>query len=126
MGPCCTRKTKLPFHICTQVPVVPPLGIIANFQIFHHTFPYLHHPFDSCFLCVYLHMLSKVQSTVNHYSLFFFFFFFWWYWGLNSEPTPLSHSTSPFFCEGFFKLGSCELFAWADFEPLSSRSLLPE
>jgi hypothetical protein len=31
----------------------------------------------------------------------------------------LSHSTSPFFVMGFFKIGSLELFAWAGFKPIS-------
>jgi hypothetical protein len=29
----------------------------------------------------------------------------------------LSHSTTPFFVIGFFKIGSHELFAWVGFEP---------
>jgi hypothetical protein len=38
----------------------------------------------------------------------------------------LKHSISPFFCEGFFKIASLYLFAWAGFEPWSSWSLPPE
>jgi hypothetical protein len=37
--------------------------------------------------------------------------------GLELKAYPLSHSTSPFyFVMGFFKIGSCELFARAGFE----------
>jgi hypothetical protein len=54
-----------------------------------------------------------------------FFFFFLstgaWTQGIHLEPLH-----QPFFCEGFFKTGSCELFARADFEPRSSWSLPPE
>jgi hypothetical protein len=53
------------------------------------------------------------------------FFFFFWYWGLNSGPTPWT--TQPaLFSEGFFKIGSHELFAQAGCEPRSSWSLPPE
>jgi hypothetical protein len=38
----------------------------------------------------------------------------------------LSHSTSPFFVMGFFKIGSRKLFAQAGFESGSSWSLPPE
>jgi hypothetical protein len=59
------------------------------------------------------------------------FFFFWWPWGLNSGPHAclgrysyhFSHSRSPFFMIGFFKIGSHELFAQASFKLLSSWSL---
>jgi hypothetical protein len=32
----------------------------------------------------------------------------------------LSHSTSPFFVKGFFRIGSSKLFVQAGFEPRSS------
>jgi hypothetical protein len=44
-----------------------------------------------------------------------------WTQGLHLEPLH-----QPYFCEGFFKIGSQELFAWAGFEPQSSWSLPPE
>jgi hypothetical protein len=39
--------------------------------------------------------------------------------GLELRAFTLSHSTSPF-CEGFFKIGSHELFAQVGLEPSSS------
>jgi hypothetical protein len=51
--------------------------------------------------------------------IYLFFIFFPQYWGLNAGPTPeLLHQ--PFFVMGFFKVGSCELFAQVGFEPRSS------
>jgi hypothetical protein len=44
-----------------------------------------------------------------------------WTQGLHLEP--LHH---PHLCEGFFKIGSCKLFAWAGFKLWSSWSLPPE
>jgi hypothetical protein len=45
-------------------------------------------------------------------------FFFFVVPGLELRAYTLSHSTSLIFCEGFFlEIGSCELFAWAGFEP---------
>jgi hypothetical protein len=45
--------------------------------------------------------------------------------GLEFRAYSLSHSTSlspppPLFCEGFFEIGSCELFAQHDFKPQAS------
>jgi hypothetical protein len=37
--------------------------------------------------------------------------------GFEFRAYTLSHSTSPFFVMGFFKIGSLELFAWAGFKP---------
>jgi hypothetical protein len=37
--------------------------------------------------------------------------------GFELRAYTLSPSTSPFFCEGFFKIGSHELFARTGFEP---------
>jgi hypothetical protein len=48
--------------------------------------------------------------------LFTYLFIYLRYWGLNSGLTPLSHFTSPFFVMGFFKIGSCKLFAQAGIE----------
>jgi hypothetical protein len=46
-------------------------------------------------------------------SLHRIFIFFWWERVLEYEPRAytLSHSTSPFFVLGFFKIGSRKLFA---------------
>jgi hypothetical protein len=44
-----------------------------------------------------------------------------WTQGLRLEPLH-----QPYFCVGFFKIGSLELFAWAGFKPWSSWSLPPE
>jgi hypothetical protein len=53
-------------------------------------------------------------------------FFFLWYWGLNSGPSPWVTSPAPpppfSFVKVFFEIGSCELLAWAGFEPQSSWS----
>jgi hypothetical protein len=46
--------------------------------------------------------------------------------GLEFRAFTLNYSITPIFCEQFFEIGSHELFAWADFEPCSSRSLPPE
>jgi hypothetical protein len=35
--------------------------------------------------------------------------------GLELRAFTLSHSTNPIFCDGFFEIGSLELFAWAGF-----------
>jgi hypothetical protein len=48
-----------------------------------------------------------------------FFFFFFPVLGFELRAFALSHSTSPFFVKGFFKIGCRELFAHAVFEPLS-------
>jgi hypothetical protein len=46
----------------------------------------------------------------------FLFFFFFAVPGLELRAYTLSHSTSPFFVIGVFKIGSRELFALAGFE----------
>jgi hypothetical protein len=45
--------------------------------------------------------------------------FFLQYWGLNSGSTHLGPLHQPFFCEGFFEIGSHKLFAQAGFKPRS-------
>jgi hypothetical protein len=40
--------------------------------------------------------------------------------GFDLRAYILSHLTIPFFCDRFFKIGSCKLFAQAGFEPRSS------
>jgi hypothetical protein len=45
---------------------------------------------------------------------------------LRRHSEYLSHSASPFFVVGFFKVGSWELFAWGWLWTWSSWSLLPE
>jgi hypothetical protein len=51
------------------------------------------------------------------FALFFFVVVVFAALGLELRAYILSHSTSPFFVMGFFKIGSNELFAWAGFEP---------
>jgi hypothetical protein len=58
--------------------------------------------------------------------LTFFFFFFFWGTGARTSGLHLEPLHQPYFCEGFFKIGSHELFAWAGFEPWSSWSLSSE
>jgi hypothetical protein len=65
-------------------------------------------------------VLYYFLSTPNH------FFFFLRYLGLNSGPTPQATPPAQFFVIGFFKIGSCKLFAWAGFKLRSSWSLSPE
>jgi hypothetical protein len=55
----------------------------------------------------------------------FHLFFFWQHWDLNSGPAPWANLPAPF-CDGFFEIGSYELFAWADLKSQSSSSLPPE
>jgi hypothetical protein len=52
--------------------------------------------------------------------------FFFLVLGFELRAYTLSHSTSLFIVLGIFKIGSCELFTLAGFEPQSSRSLPPE
>jgi hypothetical protein len=69
--------------------------------------------------------LNKTPWLYNHIFFIHFFLIFLWYWDLNSGPSPWA--TPPaLFCEGFFEIGSLELFAWADFEQRSYWSLPPE
>jgi hypothetical protein len=49
--------------------------------------------------------------------LFFFLFFFFIVLGLELRAYTLSHSISPFFVMGVFKIGSRKLFPPAGFEP---------
>jgi hypothetical protein len=76
-------------------------------------------------------------SAVISSSLIYSTFFFLWHWGLNSELhtckagcstawviPPLLDSTigatpPALFCDGFFGIGSPELFAWAGFNGVS-------
>jgi hypothetical protein len=53
-------------------------------------------------------VLTTVYTPVN---------FFFCDTGVELRAYILSHSTSPFFMMGVFEIGSCELFAWAGFEP---------
>jgi hypothetical protein len=48
-----------------------------------------------------------------------------WYWGLNSGPSPWATELlhQPYFCEGFFEIVSCKLFALAGFQLRSCWSL---
>jgi hypothetical protein len=39
--------------------------------------------------------------------------------GVWTQAYTLSHSTSPFFCDGFFEIGSHKLFVLAGFETQS-------
>jgi hypothetical protein len=45
-------------------------------------------------------------------------FFFFQYWRLSGST--LEPLYQPYFCEGFFEIGSCELLAWVGFELRSS------
>jgi hypothetical protein len=47
---------------------------------------------------------------------FLFFFFIFAVLAFELRAYTLSHSTSPIFVMGFFKIGSCELFAQAGFK----------
>jgi hypothetical protein len=51
---------------------------------------------------------SKTQKTTGVCSILVV--------GLELKAYTLNHSMNPFFVTGFFKIGSCELFAWAGFE----------
>jgi hypothetical protein len=65
---------------------------------------------------------TQLWPCVN--SGFFFFFFCGtgaWTQNLHVEPFH-----QPYFCEGFFEIGSQALFAWTGFKPRSSWSLPPE
>jgi hypothetical protein len=50
----------------------------------------------------------------------FFLFLFFVVLEFELGAYMLSHSTSSFFVMDFFKIGSCKLFAQADFEPGTS------
>jgi hypothetical protein len=49
------------------------------------------------------------------YTLPVFFFFAVLAFELRAYLEPLHR---PLFVMGFFEIGSCEVFAWADFEPI--------
>jgi hypothetical protein len=57
-------------------------------------------------------MMFSIFSIV--YSRIFFFFFFA-VLGLELRAFTLSHPA--YFCEGFFEIRFCELFAWAGVKP---------
>jgi hypothetical protein len=50
-----------------------------------------------------------------------FLFFFLAVLGLELRALTWSQLHQPYYCEGFFEIGSCELFAWVGFEPQSFR-----
>jgi hypothetical protein len=56
------------------------------------------------------------------YPILYLFIWFFVVLGFEHKASTFSHSTSPFFVcvMDFFEIGSCELFAQADFEPQSS------
>jgi hypothetical protein len=67
------------------------------------------------------YLLFRVLHFVCfHHSIYFIllnnFFFFFAVLGLELRAYTLSHSTSPF-CAKYFRNRSCDLFAWAGFEP---------
>jgi hypothetical protein len=68
----------------------------------------------------------RVLSFVDSKILSGFFVFVCVVLGFELRAYTLSHSTSPFFIMGFFKIGSRELFAWAGLEPCSFCSLPTE
>jgi hypothetical protein len=57
-----------------------------------------------------MHMGCEPVSKKEYIFLFFAVL------GLELRAFTLSDSTSPIFCEGFFKIESHKLFAWAGFE----------
>jgi hypothetical protein len=84
-------------------------------NIFMTTF-YLHYWFIN--FSHFFFNLKHSQISNSHRSKLFEIYFLQC-WGLNSGPVPWA--TSPaLFCEGFFEIGSPELFAQAGFEPRSS------
>jgi hypothetical protein len=72
------------------------------------------------FLTIILLLFLKESNAP--FALFLFFFFF--RTGVLTQGLHLEPLHQAYFCEGFFKIGSPELFAWAGFEPQSSCSLL--
>jgi hypothetical protein len=70
----------------------------------------------------FVSMGSATVVSTNHVwkKNIFIYLFIFAVLGLKLRAYTLSHSTSPFFCDGFFEIGSLELFAWAGFEPQSS------
>jgi hypothetical protein len=66
--------------------------------------------------------LKKPKSQVTKQYIFIYLFIYLAVLRFKLRALTLSHSTSPF-PEGFFKIGSLELFARAGFKLQSSRSL---
>jgi hypothetical protein len=66
----------------------------------------------------YLHVLliSDIHQFFIYLLAICITFFFFWYWGLISGPTP-GATPAAVFCDGFFEIGSLELFAQAGLEP---------
>jgi hypothetical protein len=67
---------------------------------------------------------SGLESENCHsffvFGFFFFFFFFWWdsEYVRAKQPCSTTWATPPVdFALVILEMGSCELFAWADFEP---------
>jgi hypothetical protein len=60
--------------------------------------------------------LSSLDILIDQNQMFLGFFFFFVVLGFELR----GYTTGPFFGDGFFKIGSCKLFAQADFKPLSS------
>jgi hypothetical protein len=75
------------------------------------------HFFDGISVCVCVCVYIYIYIYIND--------FFFSVLGFELTAYTLSHSTSPFFAKGFFKIGSRKLFAQAGFELWSSWSLLP-
>jgi hypothetical protein len=76
------------------------------------------------FLCIVEEIMARNRLYVQHRGNFLdldtFFFPFFAVWELELKAYTLSHSTSPFFVLGFFKIGSRELLAQAGSELRSS------
>jgi hypothetical protein len=68
---------------------------------------------------------SAVWKLYMRLDVDIFIYLFWgtgaWTQGLHLEPLH-----QPYFCEGFFEIGSCKLFACVGFEPRSCWPLPPE
>jgi hypothetical protein len=96
-----------PFH---QTLVKFSLGLSLN-----------HDPPDLCLPSNWYYWYKSQCSALEGVSFFFFVVL-----GLELRTYTLSYSTSPFSWRVFSTWGLVELFAWADFELLSSWSLPPE
>jgi hypothetical protein len=79
---------------------------------------------SSCLLCR-RSSLKPLHQPKGLFDLNDTLFFFQPYSGLDSGLTSWTTSTA-FFCDGFFKIGSHELFAGDGFKPWCSWSLPPE
>jgi hypothetical protein len=73
-------------------------------------------PITSTGVALHFKMMTVMIMKTESLSLSFFFVVL----GFELRVSTLSHSTSPLFVMGFYKIGSHERFALAGFEPQSS------